>query len=344
LAWYFTTLLLLAAVTGFAAHRASVCTVRAVLEIIHSRTAHMLAGFIKTAMWAALVFGLLVWVTPETGASRTLMVLEPRPLALAGGFLFGVGAVSNGACSYSTLQRVADGDLWGLITLAGMALGVLGWTTLDAALVMTHAAAVPVVWTRGGTLTPSLLAALAALGIFEAYRVWRRSPGADTPRARVLAPHYRVGSAALVMGLCAGLLYALHGGWSYTTTLRRAVEAGYRGSPGPTQIQLALFAAFFCGMLRSSLQRGSLRLRWAPSGSVWPRLTGGVLMGAGAAMVPGGNHTLILTGLPAFSGWALAAYLAVVVGVAAGLAFARWRGARLPIVTCEDGICRERPA
>jgi len=344
LAWYFTTLLLLAAVTGFAAHRASVCTVRAVLEIIQSRTAHMLAGFIKTALWAALVFGLLVWITPESGAPRTLMVLEPRPLALAGGFLFGVGAVSNGACSYSTLQRVADGDLWGLTTLAGMALGVLGWTTLDAALVMTRPAAVPVGWTQAGTLTPYLLAALVLLGIFEAYRLWRRSPGTDAPLARVLAPHYRVASAALVMGVSAGLLYALHGGWSYTTTLRRAVEAGYRGGPGPTQIQLALFAAFFCGMLLSALQRGSFRLRWTPTGSVWPRLTGGALMGAGAAMVPGGNDTLILTGLPAFSGWALGAYVAVIVGVATGLVFARWRGARLPIVTCENGICRERAA
>jgi uncharacterized protein len=103
MALYLTGFLLLTALTGFAAHRASLCTVRAVLEVAKSRTAYMLASFIKTALWAALVFGLLVWITPEP---RLLMVLEPRPFALAGGFLFGLGAACNGACSYSTLQRL----------------------------------------------------------------------------------------------------------------------------------------------------------------------------------------------------------------------------------------------
>src|SRR5215467_7166847 len=122
MAWHLTSLFLLTALIGFAAHRASVCTVRAVLEIAHARTAHMLASFVKTALWAALIFGLVVWFTP---GPNVLSVLEPRPLAIAGGFLFGLGAACNGACSYSTLQRVADGDLWGLTTLGGMALGAL---------------------------------------------------------------------------------------------------------------------------------------------------------------------------------------------------------------------------
>ena len=146
------------------------------------------------------------------------------------------------------------------------------------------------------------------------------------------------------MGLCAGLLYALHGGWSYTTTLRRAVEAGYRGVAGPTQIQVALFVAFFAGMLVSALQRGTFRLRWQPAGAIWARLVGGAMMGVGAAMVPGGNDTLLLTGLPAFSGWALGAYVAVLIGVATGLAALRRAGVRLPVVSCQDGICRERAA
>jgi uncharacterized protein len=224
-----------------------------------------------------------------------------------------------------------------------MALGVLGWTTLDAALLMTHPATVPVAWTQLGNWTPWLLAALAVLGVIEAIRLLRRSASGAWHR-RALAPHYRVASAALVMGICAGLLYALHGGWSYTTTLRRAVEAGYRGLPGPTQIQFLLFAAFLTGMVLSSLQRRSFRLRWKPTGSIAPRLAGGAMMGVGAAMVPGGNDTLILTGLPAFSGWSLAAYVAVLVGVGSGLAVLQRLGVHLPVVSCEDGVCHERPA
>ena len=339
MAWYSGIILLLTAMTGFAAHRASVCTVRAVLEIAHARTARMLTSFGKTALWAALVFGVLTWIAP---GQSMLSVLEPRPLAIAGGFLFGLGAACNGACSYSTLQRVADGDLWGLTTLAGMTLGVLGWAALDSALLMTHAARAPVGWTQLGQWSPWLLALLVVLGSFEAYRVWRTHPDRAPWRERILADHYRVASAAVVMGVCAGLLYALQGGWSYTTTLRRAVEAGYRGLAGPMPIQFALFAAFFAGMLLSAIQRKSFRLRWRPTASIWPRLGGGTLMGVGAAMVPGGNDTLLLTGLPALSGWALGAYVAVVIGVATGLALLRRCGVRLPIVTCENGVCRER--
>src|SRR5262245_30790964 len=147
MAWYSGIVLLLTAMTGFAAHRASVCTVRAVLEIQHARTARMLTSFLKTALWAALVFGVLTWIAPE---QSTLAVLEPRPLAVAGGFLFGLGAACNGACSYSTLQRVADGDLWGLTTIVGMTVGLLGWAALDSALLMTHPARTPVAWTQLG--------------------------------------------------------------------------------------------------------------------------------------------------------------------------------------------------
>src|SRR5262245_6774576 len=113
MAWTPAIVLLLTAIAGFAAHRASVCTVRAVLEIWHARTARMLTSFLKTALWAALVFGALTLFAP---GQSMLAALEPRPLAVAGGFLFGFGAACNGACSYSTLQRIADGELWGLTT------------------------------------------------------------------------------------------------------------------------------------------------------------------------------------------------------------------------------------
>jgi uncharacterized membrane protein YedE/YeeE len=333
-------LLLLAALTGFAAHRASVCTVRAVLEVVQSRTAHMLGSFLKAALWAALVFGLLRWVAP--GPSM-LVAVEPRPFALAGGFAFGLGATLNGACSYSTLQRIADGDLWGLTTLAGMALGVLCWTTADVALSLTRITDVAVFWVDAGRAAPWLLAALALLAAYEAWRIWQtpsKLHGAAL-HTRLLSPHYRVGSAALMMGVCAGLLYALHGGWSYTATLRSAVEAAPRGLPGPTAVQLVLFAAFFGGMLVSSVQRGSFKLNVRPHGALWRRLAGGAMMGAGAAMIPGGNDTLILTSLPALSAWALGAFVTVVLGVATGLGLMRLFGVRLPVVTCTDGVCRE---
>jgi hypothetical protein len=50
---------ILAAILGFAAHRASVCTVRAVAEMTYSRTGYMLAGIGKSAIWVAItMFGI----------------------------------------------------------------------------------------------------------------------------------------------------------------------------------------------------------------------------------------------------------------------------------------------
>lgn len=61
----FVTLLsmLLAMLVGFAAHRASLCSVKAVAEVLTSGTGYMLRSFAKAAAWAAAVSGTLLLVT-----------------------------------------------------------------------------------------------------------------------------------------------------------------------------------------------------------------------------------------------------------------------------------------
>lgn len=45
----------LAAILGFAAHRANICTVKAVEEILTTRHAYMLISFGKTVLWVILI-------------------------------------------------------------------------------------------------------------------------------------------------------------------------------------------------------------------------------------------------------------------------------------------------
>jgi uncharacterized membrane protein YedE/YeeE len=336
-------------VIGFVAHRASLCTVRAVAEVLHARTANVLASFIKAALWAALVYGaLILFLSPE--AAR-FPAIAPRPLALAGGFVFGIGAAINGGCSYSTLQRIADGDVWGLTTLAGMALGVVAFSVVNAWYGIAQTMLVPTLWIELGSASRWLLAVLAVLGAIELWRLWRSRDRARTWVQRARATQYRVATAALIMGICAGLLYGLLGPWSYTGTLRRAVDAGYRQvalldhtASGPNVLQWSLFAALLAGMVVSSVQRGSFALRWQHRGQVPARLAGGALMGVGASLVPGGNDTLILTGLPALSVQMLFAYVALVAGIGCGLLLLRRLGATLPAVRCVGGVCIEQKA
>lgn len=59
---------LLVAFIGFAAHRASLCTVRAVAEIMTSGTAWMLSSFAKAALWTIAVSGVILLTAPASAA------------------------------------------------------------------------------------------------------------------------------------------------------------------------------------------------------------------------------------------------------------------------------------
>lgn len=314
--------LLLVAFVGFASHRASLCTVRAVHEVLSVRRARVLTSFGKAALWAAVVYGTVLLLAPS--AFRGFLTYDPRALGLFGGFLFGVGAAINGGCSLSTLQRLADGDPRMLLSLAGLAAGILLWSAADAALGASRAVPTQVVWERIGDGAPVVLALLWLLAAWELTRLWRSRPRGLAPWHLPGVTDYRLSTSALVIGVSGGLLYGLLGPWTYSNYLRTAVESAYRGGTGPGLFQAWLLAALFLGMVASALQRGSF-LRRAPGtrGGWLQNFAGGTVMGLGAAAVPGGNDTLILTAIPTLSGWALATYLALLAGVASVLVVKR---------------------
>lgn len=67
-------------------------------------------------------------------------------------------------------------------------------------------------------------------------------------------------------------------------------------------------------------------------------------MGLGAALVPGGNDTLLLGGLPTLAPAALGAYLAMLVGIAFVLWLMRLVHMPMPVVACSPEGCDDRPA
>jgi hypothetical protein len=56
-----------AVVLGFAAHRASVCTVCAIAKITSTRAGHMLVSVGKSAMWVVAVTLPFFWLMPAAG-------------------------------------------------------------------------------------------------------------------------------------------------------------------------------------------------------------------------------------------------------------------------------------
>ena len=63
-----------AALIGFAAHRASLCNVRAVAELMTAGSAHMLWSLLQAMLWTTMLTGVLVLVfrlEPQPAWTRT---------------------------------------------------------------------------------------------------------------------------------------------------------------------------------------------------------------------------------------------------------------------------------
>lgn len=124
---------------------------------------------------------------------------------------------------------------------------------------------------------------------------------------------------ALLLGVSSGLLFLLEGTWTYTNYLREQTKDWLFDGLTPGWLRGALVLALFVGMLASSLHRGSFSWR-RPNVNHWQRrVPGGLLMGVGGALVPGGNDTLILALIPTLSVQALASYVALLAGIGSAL-------------------------
>jgi hypothetical protein len=324
---------------GFAAQRAGACTVNAVAEVMTTGSARLLASFVKAALWAAAVYGLFILLGPTDRHGFT--ITTPPAVSLLGAFVFGVGTAINGACAMSTMQRLADGDLGMALTLVGIVLGLVLWITGVSAWPLTHARELPLAWNgMGHAIAVVLVAVMMALALVEAIRLWRTRPRDRSLVRLAFSPAYRLSTAALVIGICGGLLIGIKGAWSYTNYLRKVVGAVHENVPAPGGFELLLLASLFAGMLLSALLRRTLRVRLPPGRVCTRRFVGGVLMGFGAGAIPGGNDALLLTGLPTLSLWAIGTYVALIAGVAVTLLALRASGMSIARVSCAGDVCR----
>lgn len=332
----------LAALLGFAAHRASVCSVKAVAEVIATGKAYLFASIGKSVLWVILITIPFLWFVPA--ARMSLVGWQFSGMALLGGLVFGIGAAINGACAISTLTRLADGQMRMLATLCGFLVGAAcyvellyrGW--LSAPLPSP-----PLV----GSLLPWFLAVMIGLLLWASYecaRLWRTRPAGLRLRELVVASPYRLSSAAMLIGLANGALYLTHGPWAYTVTLEQSVEKilGTRilgAHEWPMSERWMLFAAVLLGMILSNWHRGHHRIDWLPEPAWLKNIGGGILMGTGAAIVPGGNDALILYGIPSLSPHALPAYVAMTIGIALALFMTRLLFGTTPKIECRGDIC-----
>lgn len=332
-----TVSLALATALGFSAHRASICTVKATAEVLSTGRAYMFLSFGRTVLWVLAITLPMIWLVPSLHAPVNGWALSP--MALAGGFAFGMGAALNGGCAFSTLTRLCDGKLNMLAALAGFAAGAALFLALAAEKLIPEPTREPVLADPRAPAALVLAVGLVAWGLWEVVRLLRTQPVEVYWTARIRSHRYRLSTAAAVIGLSNGVLYLLYGSWAYTGILQEWV----RGIEGigivPGAVLWALFAAVLLGMFASSYERGSFRIEWRPTRSWLLNLAGGLLMGFGAAAAPGGNDVLILHQVPILSPHALPVYGAIIAGIAAVLMTMRLLRGEHMTVRCSGDIC-----
>jgi hypothetical protein len=84
--------------------------------------------------------------------------------------------------------------------------------------------------------------------------------------------------------------------WPYTTVLVDVAT----GQGMQNLLRAALVLIFFGGAVLGAIGAGGFEIRGAGFREIASRTMGGMLMGVGAAMIPGGNDALVLIGFPIF--------------------------------------------
>ena len=273
----------LALVMGYAIQRGGTCTVAALEEVLQQQRWTRLRALLEASLW---VFGGLLLLRAGQRLPQLPMGYPVHWHAALGGALLGLGALLNGGCVFAVVARIGSGQWAWLATPPGILLGYgLTQPWLDVAAAMPQALPpwlqeVPPSW-----LWPLVVAALARL----AWLAWRAA-GHWRLGQSVWSPHL----ATLVIALAFLLLFVNLGAWTYTDVLAelatgRFMQLGLRGW---------LLPALFAGALYSGWTAGLWQHRWPSPLNLARCFHGGLLMGAGAALVPGGNDSLILFGMP----------------------------------------------
>ncbi|HVN99178.1 MAG TPA: YeeE/YedE thiosulfate transporter family protein [Steroidobacteraceae bacterium] len=295
-------LLFLAFALGAALSRTSLCAVASVQQAMLARDYAGLRRLALAACGAGVVLLPLAGLRPDA-------VLLPGPVAfhagiIVGGLLLGVGALLNGGCYLGSVLYLGSGNLNFLFTLAGIGAGVRATELLagfpDSAATMPRPAMGPL-WMFGVGGFALVIAALLL------------------PRLRSAAAWLAVGT-----GVLAGLVYARRPGWSYGTVLDSLAHGRHALMDWTANLSALLL---FAGALAGAALAGRFRLQRPTPWRALRCAAGGLVMGFGAALVPGGNDMLLLWAIPGLTIYGALAYGVMLAVIAAGfLAAMRGRG------------------
>lgn len=284
-------------VIGFIAQHIGICMIKGVGKAIDGDPALLLAIFL-TGCWLWIYF----LVSSHLGWQNNIPRYAFHPIFLLGGFIYGIGAGVNQACSVSTMNRLNMGDLSMVMTMIGWAIGWCLWVFVSMQFNWhiefykneQHFSNRTIVL----LFIPALIILIQRL-IFK-------------PEQRALW------LGVLVFGLLATMLFLLESGWPPSRLIQDSGVAIFDPATGrwPDTQRYLLLMGLCIGMWFAAYRAQKFRLKMISLKRVSRYLPAGILMGFGGAMALGGNDSHLLMGLPTLSFASLAAVIGMLSGIA----------------------------
>ena len=297
-------------VMGFAIQRGATCTVAAVHELVEQRGTTRLRALVEASVWVTaglLVASRLGWlaVTPSGFASTGWTVV--------GAVLLGLGAFFNGACVFGAIARFGSGEWAYMATPLGFYLGCLTVVRVFAPAPARALTDDSIVFAAPDALVWLVLAVLTARIV--APMVKHRSRVRDLVTRHLWSAH----AATTVIGITFVVTLVLAGAWSYTDALADIA----RGMTHNLAVRGLLLASLLIGALIGGWTAGLFKHTRISAAGLARCLVGGMLMGWGSMLIPGGNDGLILVGMPLLWPYAWVAFGTMYVTIGCALVFRR---------------------
>ena len=290
---------------GFAIQRGATCTVAAVDELVDRRGTTRLVALVEASLWVAA--GLLV-------ANRLgWLMAVPSGFALdgwtvAGAALLGLGAFFNGACVFGAIARFGSGEWAYIATPVGFYLGCLTVDRLFAPSPPRALAAGSIVLSAPDAVVWLVLALLAVR--IAVPLIAHRAAVRDLVGRHLWSPH----TATTVIGLTFLVTFVLAGAWTYTDALTDLAH----GMTHNVAARGLLLLCLLVGALIGGWTAGLFKHTRVSVAALARCVAGGMLMGWGSLLIPGGNDGLILVGMPLLwpYAWVAFATMCATIGIA----------------------------
>lgn len=293
--------LLCAAVMGLAIQRGATCTVAAVDESLRTGQLTRLSAMVEASVWVAC--GLLI--ARELGQLGSMPAgYDVSRWTFIGATLLGLGAWVNQACAFGAIARLGSGQWAYLATPLGFYLGCRSVETLFTMSPPERSVQASPLWAVPGWVAWLLLAALVLRAVLELRRRLSVRNG--------WSPH----TATSVIGITFVTLLLAAGSWAYTDVLAELAH----GMTHDVVVRILLALALLSGALLGGRLGGQWRHELPKARQVARCGLGGLLMGWGSLLIPGGNDGLILLGMPLLWPFAWCAFATMCVVVALALA------------------------